>query len=90
MRALDASRGTRMPNASPSFPAVSIAQAHALLTSAVGSPFEVEEREVRGAARNFTGWQKCAGDDAGYRVDVCYGRYPSGPHRLTRAREGGR
>ena len=49
MRALDApvwSRGTRMPNATPSFPAVSIAQAHALLTSAVGSPFEVEERDV--------------------------------------------
>jgi long-chain acyl-CoA synthetase len=34
--------------ASAAFPAMSIAQAHALLTSAAGSPFEVEERDIRG------------------------------------------
>src|SRR5262245_45368472 len=30
------------------FPAVSIAQAHAMLTTAPASPFEIEEREIRG------------------------------------------
>ena len=30
------------------FPAMSIAQAHKLLISTAGSPFEIEEREIRG------------------------------------------
>ena len=34
------------------FPAVSIAQAHAILTTAPASPFEIEEREIRGVKIN--------------------------------------
>ena len=32
----------------PGFPTMSIAEAHTLMTTTPGSPFEVEEREIRG------------------------------------------
>ena len=34
--------------AAPAWPAMSVARAHALLTDAPGSPFEMQELEIRG------------------------------------------
>src|SRR6185369_8603763 len=39
---------SQSPALPPGFPAMSIVQAHQLLVSAAGSPFEIEEREIRG------------------------------------------
>ena len=51
------------------FPAMSIAQAHQLLVSAPASPFEIEEREIRGVKITRLGRRSYDANDIIEKVD---------------------